>query len=42
VAPERGIFSYLEAAVLIRWEYYATNFVGFVQLAFINMLLKHF
>jgi hypothetical protein len=27
---------------LIRWEYYATNFLGFVQLASITMLLKQF
>ena len=27
---------------LIRWEYYATNFLGFVQLACITMLLKQF
>jgi hypothetical protein len=28
--------------MLIRWEYYATNFLGFVQLASITMLLKQF
>ena len=28
--------------LLIRWEYYATNFLGFVQLASITMLLKQF
>ncbi len=28
--------------LLIRWEYYATNFLGFVQLACISMLLKQF
>ena len=28
--------------LLIRWEYYATNFLGFVQLACITMLLKQF
>ena len=28
--------------LLIRWEYYATNFLGFVQLAPITMLLKQF
>ena len=27
---------------LIRWEYYASNFLGFVQLACITMLLKQF
>jgi transposase len=27
--------------LLIRWESYATNFLGFVQLASITMLLKH-
>ena len=32
----------MEAAVLIHWEYYATNFLGFVQLACITMLLKRF
>ncbi|MES4786186.1 MAG: DDE transposase, partial [Nitrospiraceae bacterium] len=26
--------------LLIRWEYYAANFLGFVQLASITMLLK--
>jgi transposase len=26
--------------LLIRWEYYATNFLGFLQLASITMLLK--
>ncbi|MDH4084338.1 MAG: transposase [Nitrospira sp.] len=28
--------------LLIRWEYDATNFLGFVQLACITMLLKQF
>ncbi|HXF92445.1 MAG TPA: transposase, partial [Nitrospiraceae bacterium] len=28
--------------LLVRWEYYATNFLGFVQLASITMLLKQF
>jgi transposase len=28
--------------LLVRWEYYATNFLGFVQLACITMLLKQF
>ena len=28
--------------LLIRWEYYATNFLGFVQLASISILLKRF
>jgi transposase len=28
--------------LLIRWEYYATNFLGFVQLECITMLLKQF
>ncbi len=28
--------------LLIRWEYYATNFLGFVQLVSITMLLKQF
>jgi transposase len=28
--------------LLIRWEYYATNFLGFVRLACITMLLKQF
>jgi transposase len=28
--------------LLIRWEYYATNSLGFVQLAYITMLLKQF
>lgn len=28
--------------LLIRWEYYASNFLGFVQLACIAMLLKQF
>jgi hypothetical protein len=28
--------------LLIRWEYYAANFLGFVQLASITMLLKRF
>lgn len=28
--------------LLVRWEYYATNFLGFVQLASIAMLLKQF
>ena len=28
--------------LLVRWEYYATNFLGFVQLASITMLLKRF
>jgi transposase len=28
--------------LLIRWEYYASNFLGFVQLASITMLLKRF
>ena len=28
--------------LLIRWEYYAVNFLGFVQLACITMLLKQF
>ena len=28
--------------LLIRWEYYATNFLGLVQLACITMLLKQF
>jgi transposase len=28
--------------LLIRWEYYASNFLGFVQLASITMLLKQF
>jgi transposase len=28
--------------VLIRWEYDASNFLGFVQLACITMLLKQF
>jgi transposase len=26
--------------LLVRWEYYAENFLGFVQLASITMLLK--
>jgi transposase len=26
--------------LLVRWEYYATNFLGFVQLACITMLLR--
>lgn len=26
--------------ILVRWEYYATNFLSFVQLASITMLLK--
>ena len=26
--------------LLVRWEYYAVNFLGFVQLASITMLLK--
>jgi transposase len=28
--------------LLIRWEYYAENFLGFVQLASITILLKQF
>ncbi len=28
--------------LLVRWEYYAENFLGFVQLASINILLKRF
>lgn len=28
--------------LLVRWEYYASNFLGFVQLASITMLLKRF
>jgi len=28
--------------LLIRWEYYAANFLGFVQLASITMLWKQF
>ena len=28
--------------VLVRWEYYATNFLGFVQLAAVYILLKQF
>ncbi|MCL2309012.1 MAG: IS5 family transposase [Proteobacteria bacterium] len=28
--------------LLVRWEYYAANFLGFVQLASITMLLKRF
>jgi len=28
--------------LLVRWEYYAANFLGFVQLAFISILLKQF
>lgn len=26
--------------LLVRWEYYASNFLGFVQLASITLLLK--
>ena len=32
----------LKRRLLIRWEYYASNFLGFVQLASITMLLKRF
>jgi hypothetical protein len=28
--------------LLVRWEYYASNFLGFVQLACIVMLLRQF
>ena len=28
--------------LLVRWEYYAANFLGFVQLACISMLLRQF
>ena len=37
-------FSWLQwqRRVLIRWEYYMQNFLGFVQLASISMLLKRF
>jgi transposase len=28
--------------LLVRWEYYAANFLGFVQLASISILLKRF
>ncbi len=28
--------------LLIRWEYYATNFLGFVQLGCITMLLRRY
>ena len=28
--------------LLVRWEYYAHNFLGFVQLASVMMLLKRF
>ncbi|MEW5709721.1 MAG: DDE transposase, partial [Pseudomonadota bacterium] len=28
--------------LLVRWEYYAANFLGFVQLACITMLLRQF
>jgi transposase len=28
--------------LLLRWEYYAQNFLGFVQLAAISILLKRF
>jgi len=28
--------------LLVRWEYYAANFLGFVQLASITTLLKRF
>ncbi len=28
--------------LFIRWEYYAANFLGFVQLATVNILLKQF
>ena len=28
--------------LLVRWEYYASNFLGFVQLASITMLLRRF
>jgi hypothetical protein len=28
--------------LLIRWEYYAANFLGFVHLACITMLLRRF
>jgi hypothetical protein len=28
--------------LLVRWEYYASNFLGFVQLGCISMLLRQF
>ena len=28
--------------ILVRWEYYASNFMGFVQLTSITMLLRQF
>lgn len=39
-----GFFTWLQwkRHLLVRWEYYATNFLGFVQLASITMLLKQF
>jgi transposase len=38
------VFAWLQwtRRLLIRWEYYASNFLGFVQRASITMLLKQF
>lgn len=33
---------YSKCCLLARWEHYALNFLGFVQLACITMLLKRF
>ncbi len=32
----------MERRLLVRWEYYAANFPGFVQLASITMPLRRF
>jgi hypothetical protein len=31
-----------ETRLLVRWEYYPVNFLGFVQLAAVCVLLRHF
>jgi transcriptional regulator GlxA family with amidase domain len=42
--PPECLFEALRAAakrrLLVRWEYYASNFLGFVQLASVTILLK--
>jgi transposase len=40
----RRFFAWLQwkRRLLVRWEYYASNFLGFVQLGCISMLLRQF
>ena len=42
IVPSEGLLAQWRRRMLVRWEIYPRNFLSFVQLASIGILLRHF